>query len=53
MYYHVCLECGANLDPGEQCDCTKEKALHAQQREQGTDKIIYVYSIKKTIENQV
>ena len=20
-YYHTCLDCGANLDPGEKCDC--------------------------------
>lgn len=20
-YYHTCPECGANLDPGEKCDC--------------------------------
>jgi len=22
-YYHECPECGANLDPGETCDCRK------------------------------
>lgn len=21
-YYHTCEKCGANLDPGESCDCT-------------------------------
>ena len=21
MYYHTCPYCGANLDPGERCDC--------------------------------
>lgn len=21
MYYHTCPHCGANLDPGERCDC--------------------------------
>lgn len=20
-YYHACPDCGANLDPGEKCDC--------------------------------
>ncbi len=25
-YYWTCSECGANLDPGEKCDCDKEKA---------------------------
>lgn len=23
-YYHTCPDCGANLDPGEKCDCEKE-----------------------------
>ena len=23
-YYKTCPECGANLDPDEQCDCQKE-----------------------------
>ena len=26
-YYHECPDCGVNLDPGERCDCGKEKAL--------------------------
>lgn len=25
MYYNVCPDCGANLDPGERCDCKSEK----------------------------
>ena len=25
-YYHECPDCGLNLDPGEICDCQKEKA---------------------------
>ena len=24
-YYNVCPECGSNLDPGERCDCIREK----------------------------
>ena len=23
-YYHTCEYCGANLDPGESCDCQKQ-----------------------------
>lgn len=23
-YYHTCPICGANLDPGERCDCEEE-----------------------------
>lgn len=25
-YYKICPYCGAALDPGEKCDCRKEKA---------------------------
>ena len=25
MLYHECPNCGSNLDPGERCDCAKEK----------------------------
>lgn len=24
-YFNVCPKCGANLDPGERCDCVKEQ----------------------------
>ena len=24
FYYHVCPDCGANLDPDERCDCLDE-----------------------------
>jgi hypothetical protein len=30
-YYWTCPNCGANLDPGEKCDCeneTKEDDIH-------------------------
>lgn len=25
-YYRICPQCGSHLDPGESCDCIKEKA---------------------------
>ena len=25
MYYWTCPDCGANLDPGERCDCKDTK----------------------------
>ena len=30
-YYHTCPICGANLDPGERCDCEKEKEENERQ----------------------
>ena len=32
MYYNTCPLCGANLDPGEKCDC--EKIQQAKREEQ-------------------
>lgn len=29
MYYHTCPLCGANLDPGEYCDC-RDEAVHTR-----------------------
>lgn len=35
-YYTVCEACGANLDPGEKCDCRKkEKPFFFQAKEGG------------------
>lgn len=30
MMYQTCPECGAHLDPGEHCNCEKEKEEHKQ-----------------------
>lgn len=30
-YYKVCPNCGCNLDPGEKCDCEKEKKQERRQ----------------------
>ena len=27
MFYDVCPECGASLDPGEKCDCIEERKV--------------------------
>ena len=36
MCYRICLLCGANLDPGEPCDCQdKETAPSAANTESG------------------
>ena len=29
-FYRTCPDCGANLDPGEECDCRREKELERQ-----------------------
>lgn len=31
-YYYICPYCGAFLDPGERCDCEKQKAARQDQR---------------------
>jgi len=27
-YYHTCPYCGANLDPGEHCDCEQKESAN-------------------------
>lgn len=47
MYYHKCEKCGANLDPGEKCDCgTGERSVLQ------STKIIATYS-RKVMKNPV
>ena len=31
-YYNTCCKCGANLDPGEKCDCTYHQ--HKEEKRQ-------------------
>lgn len=33
-YYNTCPFCGANLDPGESCDCLREKERRRHERGQ-------------------
>ncbi|MEA4955886.1 MAG: hypothetical protein VB096_10325 [Pseudoflavonifractor sp.] len=34
-YYRTCPACGANLDPGETCDCIKDAAPGATNTQDG------------------
>lgn len=34
VYGSVCVECGAHLDPGERCDCERQRAEQLQQQRQ-------------------
>lgn len=40
MYYKICSNCGANLDPGERCDCEEE-------RRKQTERIMSMMKINK------
>lgn len=35
MRYKTCPLCGANLDPGERCDCNKKTAVSAANADNG------------------
>ena len=37
-YYKTCDKCGANLDPGERCDCAKDKIVVVTARDWITNK---------------
>lgn len=40
MYWYVCPNCGCHLDPGEKCDCRKERE----------EKLENIFKISKMIE---
>lgn len=33
MFYRTCTHCGAHLDPGEKCDCQRQKTAVDRLRE--------------------
>ena len=37
-FYKECPDCGANLDPGEKCDCRREKERTAPQAKESCSK---------------
>lgn len=39
MYYHTCPLCGANLDPGERCDCSKKISQKSEKAENRKNQI--------------
>lgn len=38
MYYKICEECGAVLDPGEKCDCETRETFSQDQTEPQTER---------------
>lgn len=36
-YYITCENCGANLDPGEKCDCTTDKSNDSFEKSAGSE----------------
>lgn len=43
-YYNTCPNCGANLDPGEPCDCEIQKELYSRhlKTEPGTGQLLFM-----------
>jgi predicted nucleic acid-binding Zn ribbon protein len=39
-FYRVCPDCGANLDPGEKCDCGRERAHIEKEKQRRSDEIL-------------
>lgn len=51
-YYQTCPYCGSNLDPGERCECQKEKEAAPQHRETTSGKNTQHHSSKSQSRNQ-
>lgn len=48
-YYKTCDKCGANLDPGERCNCEEEKG---EERAQANANTFYRLRIKSETKGQ-
>lgn len=48
-YYNTCPKCGANLDPGEPCDCEVEEKSDYTMQNVKTDKVTgqYVFCLER------
>ena len=44
MYYKICKECGATLDPGEECNCQAIRTQHSCKEKLSTKKEHISYS---------
>lgn len=47
-FYRICPDCGAYLDPGEQCSCHEEHMLKQKKREKA---IIFIEKMMKEEKN--
>ncbi len=52
-YFHTCPHCGANLDPGEACDCREKKAAQgaANTRDGETEHVDHAVSASNNTRN--
>lgn len=50
-YHNTCPNCGANLDPGESCDCQKAESSKKPSPYERTRAAIYATGNKWAIEN--
>ncbi|WP_283682741.1 hypothetical protein [Parablautia sp. Marseille-Q6255] len=39
-FYRTCPDCGAHLDPGEQCTCHDEDVIRRQEKEKAEQRIM-------------
>ncbi len=51
MFSYKCPHCGANLDPGERCDCNKNAPVKVASPQERTKKAVYASGNKWAIEN--
>lgn len=52
-YYQSCPECGANLDPGEVCDCKKKAAEDATPDGKDMQNTYFLYSFDYSIKARI
>ena len=46
-FYRICPDCGAYLDPGEQCSCHEEHLIEMERKEKATVFVVTKISYKQ------
>ena len=41
-FYRICPDCGAYLDPGEQCSCHEEHLIEMERKEKGVFEVTVI-----------
>lgn len=57
-YYNTCPKCGSNLDPGEKCDCERErekeqKLLNSHLMESSGGQILFTFKEEGSYEKKM
>ena len=51
-FYRICPDCGAYLDPGEQCSCHEERLIEMERKEKGVFEVTIQGDLEKMMKEE-